>query len=468
MTSKIKVDNINKVSDDSNIIKKCGTTTTIGSGASNPIVVDGSAVTIGRCGGTVALASGASQSGFGRTGTVDWQTGSIKTGDFTAANGEGYFVDTTSGTITVTLPSSPSAGNIVAVADYAGTAATNQITINRNSSPFEGGTENGVIITNRQTATFVYVDGTQGWVVVNSNDASFVAPSFVAATGGNTVATVGNFKVHTFTGPGTFCVSNAGNAIGANTVDYLVVAGGAGGGRGCSHGGGGGAGGYRESSGAASGCYSISPLGAGVSALPVTATGYPITVGGGGAGASPSSSPNKIGSSGSNSVFAGSSTITSTGGGGGAGWNNTGGAPGGSGGGAACSPSPTNVGAGNTPPVSPPQGSNGGASQPNRMGGGGGALEAGNTDGQGYGGDGAASTINNTPTTRAGGGSGGGSSCSSSNIPGGDGGGGQGSGSGNGGAATANTGGGGGGSYNPGDTGGAGGSGIVIIRYKFQ
>jgi hypothetical protein len=77
MTSKIKVDNINKVSDDSNIIKKCGTTTTIGSGASNPIVVDGSAVTIGRCGGTVALASGATQTGFGRTGTVDWQTGSV-------------------------------------------------------------------------------------------------------------------------------------------------------------------------------------------------------------------------------------------------------------------------------------------------------------------------------------------------------------------------------------------------------
>jgi hypothetical protein len=93
MTSKIKVDNINKVSDDSNIIKKCGTTTTIGSGASNPIVVDGSAVTLGRCGGTVALASGATQTGFGRTGTVDWQT-TPKTATFTAANGEGYFANT--------------------------------------------------------------------------------------------------------------------------------------------------------------------------------------------------------------------------------------------------------------------------------------------------------------------------------------------------------------------------------------
>ena len=44
----------------------------------------------------------------------------VKTSDFTAVAGEGYFVDTTSGAITVTLP----AGNqvqehIVAVSDYA-------------------------------------------------------------------------------------------------------------------------------------------------------------------------------------------------------------------------------------------------------------------------------------------------------------------------------------------------------------
>ena len=57
MTSKIKVDNINKVSDDSNIIKKCGTT-----------------ITLGASGDSIALASGATQTGFGRTGTVDWHT----------------------------------------------------------------------------------------------------------------------------------------------------------------------------------------------------------------------------------------------------------------------------------------------------------------------------------------------------------------------------------------------------------
>ena len=71
MTSKIKVDNINKVSDDSTIIKKCGSTTTVGSGSGQTIVVDGATVTLGRCGGAVNLASGASQTGFGKTGAVD-------------------------------------------------------------------------------------------------------------------------------------------------------------------------------------------------------------------------------------------------------------------------------------------------------------------------------------------------------------------------------------------------------------
>ena len=51
----------------------------------------GTTLTLGASGDTVTLASGASQSGFGRTGTVDWQT-SIKTSTFTAANGEGYFI----------------------------------------------------------------------------------------------------------------------------------------------------------------------------------------------------------------------------------------------------------------------------------------------------------------------------------------------------------------------------------------
>ena len=50
---------------------------------------------------------------------------------------------------------------------------------------------------------------------------------FITATGGTvTNSPCGNFKVHTFTGPGTFAVSALGNASGSTTVDYLVGAGG--------------------------------------------------------------------------------------------------------------------------------------------------------------------------------------------------------------------------------------------------
>jgi hypothetical protein len=107
-------------------------------------------------------------------------------------------------------------------------------------------------------------------------------PAFVAATGG-TIVTCGNYKIHTFTGPGTFTVSNAGNP-GSTTVDYLVVAGGGGGG--WDRAGGGGAGGFRESVSPAA--WTASPL-ASTTSLPVSATGYPITVGGGGAGGTPRS-----------------------------------------------------------------------------------------------------------------------------------------------------------------------------------
>ena len=82
----------------------------------------GSTLTLGGSGTAVTLACGATQSGFGRTGTVDWQT-SIITATFTAANGEGYFCNTTAGAFTVNLPAG-GAGAIVSFADYAGTWQT--------------------------------------------------------------------------------------------------------------------------------------------------------------------------------------------------------------------------------------------------------------------------------------------------------------------------------------------------------
>ncbi len=445
-------------------------------------------VQLGDSGDTITIPAGATivnngtQTGFGRTGTVDWQT-SIKTSNFTAVSGEGYFVNTTSGGITVTLPASPSSGAIVSIKDYLNTADTNAIVIARNGSNIDGGTDNVEMTTEGIAVTLIYTDATQGWVVVNSGQRSdlVVPPAFVTATGG-TITCCGDYKIHTFTGPGTFCVSCAGNSGGSNTVDYLVVAGGGAGGSGSNSsrsGAGGGAGGYRESDGGASGCYTTSPLAKACGALPVTTQGYPIIVGGGGASGGAATK----GCNGANSVF---STITSAGGGaGGARGGTESGSSGGSGGGGVAN---SGAGTGNTPPVTPPQGQNGsnpGTTGNCASGGGGGATGAGGAGAVapdhtgGAGGAGATSSINTTPTARAGGGAagGGGDIPSPPTFPGGSasaGGGSGGTTGQNGNAGTVNTGGGGGGAggnpgpANPGSSGGAGGSGIVIIRYKFQ
>jgi len=441
----------------------------------------GSTLTLGGSGTAVTLASGATQTGFGRTGTVDWQT-TKKTTAFTAVNGEGYFVDTdASGAVTMTLPSSPSAGNIVAVKDYNGNFSTANLTLGRNGSPINGGSSGDVVIsTDGASIVLVYVDGTQGWVATQDDSSTFTGESFVSATGG-TITTCGDCKIHTFTGPGSFVVTSISSCAPQNEVSYVVVAGGgSGGGR---YGGGGGAGGYRETKSPIT-PYTASPL-CGYSTpgnrITVTAgpTTYPVGVGGGGpqpATDTPSSQcGSAAGSAGSNSNF---STITSAGGGGGAGQGNGGSfSNGGSGGGADYTDG--NNGTGNTPPVTPPQGTPGGNTgtngPPYTTGGGGGATVAAATSTPtlpSAGGAGATSSITGSAAARAGGGGGGGSTHASPGAgqPGGAGGGGTG-GSIPGArapAGTDNTGGGGGGGFgNPG-MGGGGGSGIVIIRYKFK
>jgi hypothetical protein len=482
---------------------------------------------------------------------VQWQSVFVGDGStgLTTAAGKGYFIDTTGGAVTVTLPSSPNIGDTLSIVDYGGNSATNNIILSGNGSKILSSSLNKTISTNEVGIVLVFTDSTKGWVIngayvqtglvgvpgaptigtavlnglnvdvpftaptdngddtitsytatanpggvtgtlsqagsgtitvtglatntaftftvtatnsigtsaasAASNSVTTPNPDYVAATGG-TIATVGDFKIHSFTGDGCFVVSPGGNAFGSNQVDYLVV----GGGGGANDTGGGGAGGFREShSTPVSGCYTASPL-ATPTAITVSTTTYPITVGAGG---------------GNDSTF---STITSAGGGGGA--HGCSGGPGGSGGGAGYGSG--TGGAGNTPPVSPPQGQPGGDApapqvNPFRGAGGGGAGQAGSNQPGGNGGNGVTTTITNTPTTYAGGGGGAGTVGSGGN--GGTGGGGA-SGSHpsqdqvNGENGTANRGGGGGsasGLAAPQGTrgsAGGGGSGIVVIRYKFQ
>ena len=425
----------------------------------------GTTITLGASGDTVALASGASQTGFGRTGTVDWQTSSIKTATFTAANGEGYFANTSGGAFTMNLPAG-TAGNIVSVVDYTNTFQTNALTIAPNGSQKIGGVAaSNTLNTEGQSVTFVYVDDTEGWKNVQDSTSNVTGNPFLIATGG-TITTCGNCKIHTFTGPGTFTVSSAStNCASENIVSYLIIGGGGGGG---GLGGGGGAGGYREVKNPIT-PYTASPkdgYGTPGNRVTVTAQAYPIVVGGGGAGQG-YNSPNPAG--GNVSSFGG--ITAAKGGGGGSGQHHPNGEPGGSGGGANGGYYPSTGGTGNTPPTTPPQGNTGGnAVAPNTYGGGGGGGAGGGGDTNpgsttgGAGGPAVTSSISASPTPRAGGGGGAGTG---SGSPGGSGGAGDGTppSTPTGPAATANTGSGGG--AGPG-AGGNGGSGLVIIRYKYK
>jgi hypothetical protein len=460
MASIIKADNIQKVSDGSNIIKKCGST-----------------ITLGSCGATIALACGATQTGFGRTGTVDWCT-TAKTAPFTGVSGNGYFVNTTCGAVTVTLPATPSAGDIISIADYASTFQTNNLTLCNNGSLINGVCNNATLNVQGQSITLVYVDGTKGWKnTMDSTSNVTASPSYIVATGG-TILTCGDYKTHVFTADGCFSVTNIGAPAGSTTLDYVVIAGGGGGGYGDA--GGGGAGGFRLSNSYSISAPTMSPL-ANPTGLTASLQNYSITVGAGGSGGT---NPNGLASAGGISTFG---PITSTGGGRGSGYspNNPVSLVGGPGGSGSGSTGTSPVGLGNTPPVSPPQGNDGAAGAPGAAGGGGGAggLGGGSPGTQVGGAGGIGSYISDTffgPTAPSygtpgpvgstryfAGGAGGYGDVTFGPAPSAGGGGQGSSGPTPGTAGTTNTGGG-GGTGTPGLSGYAGGSGIVMIRYKYQ
>ena len=438
--------------------------------ANSAITINGTSINLGASGEIVA-------------GT-DWQAVTVADGSsqLNAEAGKGYFLDTNQGVIEVKLPASPSRGDTFVFADYGNNFAQNRAIIDTQGKLIDstvGGVPDSdfILETNGQIVELVYKDSTSGYMIKQNNSPTVLTADtydkFIEATGG-TITTSGNFKIHTFTGDGCFVVSQTGAGGGPSVVDYLVVAGGGSGG--IDNGGGGGAGGYRESSGAASGCYTASPLGACVAGIPVPAATYPITVG---AGGSPGPGPvgTEGGTPGSNSVF---STITSAGGGGGShtgtGSNLTAMSGGSGGAGGQASPSSC-IGTGNTPPVSPPQGNNGGYNSPPTSGGGGGggagAAGNGGASQNGYnGGAGVTSCITGSPVARAGGGGGGGGQpgSNSGGSAGTGGGGAGGPGTTNGTAGSDNTGGGGGGGGQspPSPRNNSGGKGVVVIRYKFQ
>ena len=347
-----------------------------------------------------------------------WQ--SVKTADFAVTVGNGYPVNTTSAAITATLPASPSVGQVVSFVDYAGTWATNNLTISPNGNKFNGSTSSVVCSANREGVVLVYIDATQGWAYY-----------------------AGYNPIKTF------------------SADYLLIAGGGGGGGNNTTpgGGGGAAGGYRS-----------------FTQQLTTGVAYLLTVGAGGTAGVGNSS---VGGNGSNSVF---TTNTSIGGGGGGNFGVGAGANGGSGGGGALLQNFGTGNTPNTAPSQGNNGGAYNVANTGLQGGGGGGgasavgSNASSTDQVGgNGGAGTSSSITGSSVQRAGGGGGGGGRGAAGTFAGGTATGGGGAGgtgqTGTGTAGTAGTanpgggGGGGGGSSNSvAANGGAGGSGVVIIK----
>ena len=104
------------------------------------------------------------------------------------------------------------AGNIVSVVDYTNTFQTHALTIAANGSQKIGGVQATIgLTTEGQSVTFVYVDDTEGWKNVQDSTSNVTGNAFLEASGG-TESTCGNFKIHKFTGPGTFTVSKSNDA----------------------------------------------------------------------------------------------------------------------------------------------------------------------------------------------------------------------------------------------------------------
>ena len=96
----------------------------------------------------------------GLGGGNPWASASSNT---TVAANDRYFVDTSGGAVTMTLPASPQTGDQVSFVDLAGTFDTNNLTIGRNSLKIMGLSEDMVVSTENAGIQLVYTGSTHGW-----------------------------------------------------------------------------------------------------------------------------------------------------------------------------------------------------------------------------------------------------------------------------------------------------------------
>jgi len=106
--------------------------------------------------GNVFIGNGSQLTGV----AMSW---SIANSNATMSVNRGYFVDTTGGAKTMTLPTGVTIGDTVRINDLAGTFGTNNLTVARNGSNIQGVADDLVVSVNQSSFGLVYSNGTYGW-----------------------------------------------------------------------------------------------------------------------------------------------------------------------------------------------------------------------------------------------------------------------------------------------------------------
>ena len=185
-----------------------------GSGPIGKLGTDGQVLTSAGAGKSIAyedLAAG-----------ISWQ--SVVTGStMTAVAGNGYPIDTTSNTCTITLPASASNGDKIIFADYARNWGTNGIEIDSNGLNYQGQDDTYTVEYGTDGALLhvVYSGATKGWIPTLDKAVDDVPSK------GNTEGIFGYGDTGSFTAI-TNLVSNAGvvssDVAGVGTARYALAA----------------------------------------------------------------------------------------------------------------------------------------------------------------------------------------------------------------------------------------------------
>jgi hypothetical protein len=207
-----------------------------GTGTATPSIVAGSNVTVTGTWPNQTIASSGSGGGVAYT--------AVKTANYTAANNDGVLTNTIGGAFTVTLPTSPSVGNIVLVIDSLSQWGTNNLTIDPTASiKIAGNTAGDTLVCDitGATVTLVYTGATYGWNVaaqVGANDTAVVtlngtqtltnktltSPTITSPT----ITGTGAIAAATVTLSSTLAVTGVSTLTGGAVVQGLTVGRGAG------------------------------------------------------------------------------------------------------------------------------------------------------------------------------------------------------------------------------------------------